>query len=81
MVPELAHRIVYRRWNAIGLLTFIAVQALALTAVLLIGGRNDWHRVSHFFATLTIEGLTGLLAALTVVLLAGGYATVRRLAV
>lgn len=74
--------IVYRRWNAIGLLTFIAVQALVLTAVLLIiGGRNDWHRVSHFFATLTIEGLTGLLAALTVVQLAGGYATVRHLAV
>jgi hypothetical protein len=35
----------------------------------------------HFFTTLTIEGLTGLLAALTVVLLGGGYATVRRLAV
>jgi hypothetical protein len=74
--------IVYRRWNVIGLLVFIAAQVLALTAVLLIiGGRNDWHRVAHFFSTLTIEGLTGLLAALTVVLMVGGYATVRRLAV
>ena len=74
--------IVYRRWNLIGLLSFIAVQTLALTAVLLIiGGRNDWHRVGHFFTTLTIGGLTGLLAALTVALLGGGYATVRRLAV
>ena len=74
--------IVYRRWNVIGLLSFIAAQAVALTAVLLIiGGRNDWHAVARFFTTLTIEGLTGLLAALTVALLAGGYATVRRLAV
>ena len=74
--------IVYRRWNVTGLLSFIAAQALALTAVLLIiGGRDDWHAVGHFFTTLTIEGLTGLLAALTVALLVGGYATVRRLAV
>jgi len=74
--------IVYRRWNVIGLLSFIAAQVLALTAVLLIiGGRDDWHAVGHFFTTLTIEGLTGLLAALTVALLAGGYATVRRLTV
>ena len=74
--------IVYRRWNLMGLLSFIAAQALALSAVLLIiGGRNDWHAVARFFTTLTIEGLTGLLAALTVALLAGGYATVRRLTV
>ena len=74
--------IVYRRWNLAGLLSFIAVQALALTAVLVIVGvANQWRAVAHFFTTLTIEGLTGLLAALTVALLAGGYATVRRLAV
>jgi len=46
-----------------------------------IGGADAWHTVGHFFTTLTIEGLTGLLAALTVVLMAGGYATVRRLTV
>ena len=74
--------IVYRRWNLAGLLSFITVQVLALTAVLLIiGGARDWHRVGHFFTTLTISGLTGLLAALTVALLAGGYATVRRVTV
>jgi hypothetical protein len=74
--------IVYRRWNLVGLLSFIAVQALAVTAVLLIIGEADaWHSVGHFFTTLTIEGLTGLLAVLTVALLAGGYATVRRLTV
>jgi hypothetical protein len=74
--------IVYRRWNLIGLLSFLAVQLLALTAALLvIGGANAWHSASRFFTTLTIEGLTGLLAVLTVALLAGGYATVRRLTV
>jgi len=74
--------IVHRRWGLVGLLSFIAVQALALTAVLLIiAGADDWHGVARFFTTLTIEGLTGLLAALTVALLGGGYATVRRLTV
>jgi hypothetical protein len=74
--------IVYRRWSLLGLFSFIAVQALAVTVVLLIIGlANRWHDVARFFTTLTIEGLTGLLAALTVVLLAGGYATVRRLTV
>jgi hypothetical protein len=44
-------------------------------------GAHDWHSVGHFFTTLTIGGLTCLLAVLTVALLAGGYATVRRLTV
>jgi len=74
--------IVYRRWNLMGLLSFIAAQVLALTAVLLIiGVTRDWSGVGRFFTTLTIGGLTGLLAALTVVLLAGGYATMRRVTV
>jgi hypothetical protein len=74
--------IVYRRWNLIGLLSFIAALALALTVVLLIiGGKHDWHGVARFFTTLTIGGLTGLLALLTVALLAGGYATMRRVTV
>lgn len=74
--------IVYRRWNLIGLLSFLAVQLLAVAAILLvIGGANAWRSASRFFTMLTIEGLTGLLAALTMALLAGGYATVRRLTV
>ena len=72
--------IVYRRWNLA--VSFIAVQALALAAVLLIiGMAGDWSGACHFFTTLTIAGLTGLLAALAVVLLAGGYATIRRVTV
>ena len=73
--------IVYRRWNLAGLLAFIAAQALAVTAVLLIIGAHGWSSAGRFFTTLTIGGLTGLLAALTVVLLAGGYATTRRVTV
>jgi hypothetical protein len=74
--------IVYRRWNLMGLLSFIAAQAIVLLLVLLtIGGARAWHSVAHFFTTLTIAGLTGLLAALAVVLLAGGYATVRRVTI
>lgn len=42
---------------------------------------NDWHGVGPFFTTLTIGGLTGLLAVAAVALLAGGYGTVRRLTV
>jgi hypothetical protein len=74
--------IVYRRWNRLGLLGFITAQAVAVVAVLLIISAADaWASVAHFFTTLTIEGLTGLLAVLTVALLGGGYATVRRLTV
>jgi hypothetical protein len=74
--------IVYRRWNLTGLLNFIAVHVLAVTGVpLIIGGGHDWSGVGRLFTTLTIGGLTGLLAALAVALLAGGYATTRRVTV
>ena len=49
--------VVYRRWNLMGLLSFIAAQVLALAAVLLIiGGANAWPGVGHFFTTLTSAG-------------------------
>jgi hypothetical protein len=74
--------LVYRRWNLIGLLGFCAAQAFVLAAAIVIAFRaNAWHTIAHFFTGLTIDGLTGLLAALTVVLLAGGFATVRRVTV
>ncbi len=74
--------IIYRRWNLPGLLAFIAAQALALLAVVVITGRaHGWHGPGHFFTTLTTGGLTGLLAALAVAMLAGGYATIRRITV
>ena len=71
--------IVYRRWNMIGILTFLAVQIVAgLIASLVITATHTWTGIGHFFTTLTAAGLTGLLAVLAVVLLAGGLGTVRR---
>jgi hypothetical protein len=76
------HGIVYHRWGMLGTLAFIAAQVLVVIA----GGRvvafEHWR---HIFSTaggssagLTALGLTGIVAALTVLLLAGGQATIRR---
>jgi hypothetical protein len=73
------HGIVYRRWNVIGLISFIAAQiTLVLAVVLAVTWAHAWTGFGHFFTTLTAAGLTGLLAALTLALLAGGLATIRR---
>lgn len=74
--------IIYRRWNLIGLLAFAAVQIAVLAAGIVIASHaHAWPAIGHFFTTLSVVGLTGLLAALAVVLLAGGYATTRRVTV
>ncbi|HEY2509133.1 MAG TPA: hypothetical protein VGI58_21660 [Streptosporangiaceae bacterium] len=74
--------IVYRRWSVYGELAFIAAQlTAALIAVLAVTWSHGWPSVGRFFNTLTGIGLTGLLAALAVMLLAGGYATMRRVTV
>jgi hypothetical protein len=39
------------------------------------------HLLDHFFTTLTVEGLTGILAAVALAFLACGFATTRRAAV
>ena len=72
--------IVYIRWDVIGLLAFIAVQAIVLVAALVVAtSTGAWGNISHFFYTgLTAVGLTGVFAALAALLFAGGYATVRR---
>jgi hypothetical protein len=74
--------LVYRRWNLLGLVAFMAAQ----TTVLVIGAlaatwSHAWHHIGHFFTALSAAGLTGLLAALAVLLFAGGLSTMRRLAV
>jgi hypothetical protein len=74
--------LVYRRWSLVGLVAFSA----GLVTVLLVGAlattwADAWHSVGHFFSSLSASGLTGILAALTVVLLAGGFTTIRRLTV
>lgn len=72
----------YRRWRLLGLVSFSAAQALVVAAAMVIAFRvSAWHAIAHFFTSLTIAGLTGVLAALAVVLLSGGFLTIRRVTV
>jgi hypothetical protein len=74
--------LVYRRWNLLGLLAFAGLQIAALTAaIVLIFLAHGWPSVGHFFTTLTLIGLLGLLVALAAALVTGGYATIRRVTV
>jgi len=70
--------IVYRRWSLFGSVAFIAAQVTVLVAAVLILVWTDaWSGLGHFFTGLTAAGLTGVLAALAALLLAGGQATIR----
>jgi hypothetical protein len=74
--------LVYRRWNLLGLVAVIGVVAVALISGIVITSRvRAWPALGHFFTTLSAAGWTGLIAALTVVLLAGGYTTIRHVTV
>jgi hypothetical protein len=74
--------IVYRRWNLTGAAAFIAAQVTVVVAgVLIVAWADAWSGVGHFFSGLTAAGLTGLLAGLAALLLAGGHATIRRVTV
>jgi hypothetical protein len=74
--------LVYRRWNLLGLLAFIAALAIVPgVGVVITSQAHAWPAIGRFFTTLSAAGLTGLLAALAVALLAGGYATMRRVTV
>lgn len=64
---------VYRRWATVGVLLFIAVQLLVGWGVRTAAGGH--------FTSLSVLDLTGLVAVLTAILLAGGYATIRRVTV
>jgi len=74
--------LIYRRWNLFGILAFATAQVAGLTAaIVLVSLTRGWPSVGHFFTTLTLTGLLGLLAALSVALFTGGYATIRRVTV
>jgi hypothetical protein len=74
--------LIYRRWSLIGLVVFFAAQATVLViGALAATWSHGWHDIGHFFTALSAAGLTGLLAALTAVLLAGGFATMRHVTV
>jgi hypothetical protein len=74
--------LVYRRWSQVGLVVFLAGQVTVLTiAALAVTSGHGWHDVGNFFTALSAAGLTGLLAALTIALLVGGFTTMRRVTV
>lgn len=74
--------LVYRRWNLIGLVTFLAAQiSVLLAGALVVTWAQAWPDIAGFFATLSPQGLTGVLAALALVLAAGGFRTMRRVTV
>jgi hypothetical protein len=78
--------IVNRRWGILGLLAFIAVQVLVALAVTFVYSRAGvgplrLRPADGYPATLSALDLTGVIAALMVVCLAGGQATIRRVTV
>jgi hypothetical protein len=74
--------IVYKRWNLFGLMAFIIVQIAALIVGTTIATTSHaWASIGHFFTTLSVTGLTGLIALLGLLLFAGGLTTIRRVAV
>jgi hypothetical protein len=74
--------LIYRRWGMLGLLAFAVPLVIALVVgVVAISHAQAWPALGQFFTTLSTAGLTGLLAALAAVLVAGGYATMRHVTV
>jgi hypothetical protein len=74
--------LIFRRWSLIGLVAFLAAQVTVLViGALAATWAHGWHDIGHFFTALSAAGLTGLLAALTAVLLAGGFTTMRHVTV
>jgi len=78
---------VYRRWGPLGVLAFISAQVLVALAVTLPDPERvwsfafSWSYVGRHVANVSALDLTGVIAALTVVFLLGGHATVRRASV
>ena len=78
------HGAVSSRWGGLGTLAFIAAQVLVVVAGARVAAFEHWHfrsAVGGASPSLTALGLTGLVAALTVLLLVGGRATIRRVTV
>jgi hypothetical protein len=74
--------LIYRRWGFVGLMAFIVAQiTVLLVAALAVTWAHVWNGFGHFFTTLSAVGLTGVLAALALVLASGGLGTIRRITV
>jgi hypothetical protein len=74
------HGTVYFRWGTLGTLAFIAAQALVVVAAGLVVTAGHWHVFASAGVSSAGFGLTGAVAVLAVLLLAGGRATIRRAA-
>jgi len=71
--------LVYRRWNVIGIVSFVVAQMLVVLAVVaVVTLTHDWTAFGHFFTTVQAPALTGVLAALSIALGLGGLSTIRR---
>ncbi len=82
MIYGIWYGILFRRWGVLGITAFVAAQLLVLTiGALATTWTHAWHDVGSFFTTISALGFAGVLAALTVVLGAGGYTTLRRVTV
>jgi hypothetical protein len=74
--------LIYRRWGFVGLMAFIVAQiTVLLAAALAVTWAHVWNGFGHFFTSLSAVGLTGVLAALALVLVSGGLGTIRRITV
>jgi hypothetical protein len=74
--------LVYRRAGLVGTAIFGAAQVSVLAlAAIIATWVHGWGGLGHFFATITGTGVTVVLALAAAVLLAGGFATIRHLAV
>lgn len=70
---------VYKRWGSITLtVSLLLLGILIAGAALLITKANAWGAVGDFFITVGAGGVFAILAALTVVMLVGAYAPLRR---
>jgi hypothetical protein len=74
--------LVHRRLGMTGTVIFGAAQLSVLTlAAVVATWVHGWAGLGHFFTTISAAGVTAVLAAVAAALLAGGFATIRRLAV
>ncbi|ANN19395.1 ABC transporter permease [Amycolatopsis orientalis] len=74
--------LIYRRAAVVGVVLFSAAQVLVvLGGVLVLSWTDSWSKLGTFFSSLTVGGMTGVLALLVCVAGAGGFATMRRVTV
>lgn len=74
--------LIYRRAAVLGVVVFGAAQGLVLLGIVLVlTWTASWSKIGTFFSTLTVGGMTGVLALLVAIAAAGGFATMRRVTV